>query len=142
MAIVSQKMGPGTLKLDTAGSLDVSCQVVSCVVSCEENVDTSDTVDFLCGEQLAGDESITYTWTLDATLLQDLTAGAFVAWSWTNKGLEKAFEFIPNTVAARKVTGTIVVVPIAIGGDSKKRNTSDVTWRGVTGSDFTFAAAS
>jgi hypothetical protein len=133
-------MGPGTLKLDSGLSLDVSCQVVSCVVSCEENVDTSDAVDVLCGEQLAGEDSLTYSWQLEATMLQDLTAAAFIAWSWTNKGLEKGFEFIPNTVAARKITGTIIVVPIAIGGESKKRNTSDITWRGKTGQDFVFAA--
>lgn len=140
MAIVTQKMGPGTLKLDTSGSLDVSCQVVSCVVSCEENVETADVVDVLCGEQLAGDESITYSWTLEATMLQDTTATAFIAWSWTNKGLEKPFEFIPNTAAARKVTGTIVVTPVAIGGEAKTRPTSDVTWRGKTGQDFVLAA--
>jgi hypothetical protein len=140
MAIQSFKMGPGTLKLDTSGSLDVSCQVVACTVTCEENVDTTDAVDVLCGEQLAGDETVTYSWTLEATLLQDIAASGVVAWSWTNKGVEKPFEFIPNTVGARKVTGTIVPVPIAVGGEAKQRPTSDLTWRGKTGQDFVLAA--
>lgn len=139
MAIQSFKMGPGTLKLGPAGVLDVSCQVVSCVVSCEENVDTEDDVDVLCGEVLTGDETITYAWALEATLLQDLAAAGVVAWSFTNKGAEMAFEFIPNTVGARKVTGTIIPVPISVGGESKTRPTSDISWRGKRGVDFVLA---
>lgn len=140
MAVQSFKMGPGTLKLDTSGTLDVSCQVVSCVVSCEENVDAGDDVDLLCGEVLEGDEDVTYSWTLEATLVQDIAAAGVVDWSWTNKGVEKTFEFIPNTAGARKITGTIVPVPISVGGEAKTRPTSDISWRGKKGEDFTLAA--
>ena len=139
MAIVSYKMGPGTLTLGT-GPLDVSCQVVSCVVSCSENVDTGETVDVLCGEQLTDEDTITYSWTLEATFVQDIAASASVAWSWTNKGTEQTFTFIPNTVGARKVTGTVIPVPISVGGAAKTRPTSDFTWRGKTGVDFVLAA--
>lgn len=136
MTIQSYKLGPGTLKFGVGLATDASCQVKSCKVTCTENVDTEDTVDVLCGEQLIGDESITRTWSLEATIIQDLAAAGFVDWSWTNKGTEQGFEFIPNTVGARKVTGTIVVNPLDVGGDAKTRPTSDLKWRGKTGQDF------
>jgi hypothetical protein len=141
MTVQSYKMGPGTLVFDTGGSLDVSCQVTSCTIVAAENVATDDDLDLLCGEMLLGDETVTFTWTLNANLVQDLAASGVIAWSYTNKGLEKAFKFIPNTVSARMVTGTIKVVPITIGGDAKKRPTSDITWRGKRGQDFAFGAA-
>lgn len=139
MAIQSYKMGPGTLTFDTGGSQAVSAQVASCEVTCEENVETGDAVDVLTGERLEGDETITFTWTLDATIVQDLAAAGFVTWSWTNAGLAKEFEFIPNTAAARKVTGTVMVVPIKIGGAAKTRPQSDLSWRSQTGTAFALA---
>jgi hypothetical protein len=139
MTVQSYKLGPGTLKFGAGLATDASCQVVSCEVVAAENVTTGDDVDLLCGEQLLGDETVTFTWTLNANLVQDIAAAGVVAWSWTNKGTEQGFEFIPNTVSARKVTGTINVVPIRIGGDAKKKNTSDISWRGKRGVDFVLA---
>lgn len=139
MTIQSYKMGPGTLKFDTGLSQVVSTQVSSCEVECEENVETGDAVDVLTGERLEGDETITFTWTLSATIIQDLAAAGFVTWSWTNAGLAKGFEFIPNTVGARKVTGTVMVVPIKIGGAAKTRPTSDLSWRSQAGTAFVLA---
>lgn len=141
MAIQSYKMGPGTLKFDTGLSQVVSAQVASCEVECEENVDTSDAVDVLTGERLEGDETITFTWTLSATVIQDLASAGFVTWSWTNAGQAKGFEFVPSTAVGRKVTGTVMVVPIKIGGQSKTRPKSDLSWRNQTGTTFALAAA-
>lgn len=129
MAIKSYKMGPGTLKLGPAGIQDVSCQVTNMRVEWDESVDTTDAVDVLCGEQLAAEETATYTATLAGNILQDIDAAGVVAYSWTNKGVNVVFEFIPNTVAARKVTGTVRVVPITLGGDVKSRPRSDISWK-------------
>lgn len=128
MPIQSYKMGPGLLKLGAAGVLDVSCQVTALTISASENVDETDPVPVLCGEELPGDTTVTYTWAMAGTLLQDLTALGVVDWSWTNKGATMAFLFVPNTVAARKVSGSIRVAPIAIGGEAKTRPTSDIEW--------------
>jgi hypothetical protein len=127
MAIKSFKMGPGTLKFGTGGTQDASCQVRSCRVVPSENVDTTDDLIMLCGETLKGDQTVTYTYTLEATLLQDIDAAGIVAYSWTNKGVDVAVEFIPNTASLRKVTGTVRMAPIAIGGDSNTRPTSDIS---------------
>lgn len=129
MAIQSYKLGPGTLKLGAAGVMDVSCQVTNCKVEASENVTTDEAVNVLCGEQLAASDSVALEWTLSFNLLQDIAAAASVAWTWTNASTEQAFEFIPNTVGARKVTGTARVIPLAIGGDVKTRPRSDATWK-------------
>lgn len=135
----SYKMGPGTLKFDTGLATIVSLQVTDCEVEAEENVEKDDDVDVLTGDKLTGDETITFTWKLSVTVLQKLVAGSFVTWSWTNAGLAKDFEFIPNTVEGRKITGTIMVVPIKIGGKAKTRPTSELTWRGQPGVPFALA---
>lgn len=130
MAIESFKMGPGTLKFDVGGTVkDVSCQITSGRVVPTADVETTDAIDVLCGEEIPEEEEVDYTWTLEFTVVQDISATSFVAWSWTNKGLTKTFEFIPNTASARKVTGSVRVDPVALGGDVKKRNTSDNTWK-------------
>lgn len=140
MPIQSYKLGPGTLTLGAAGVMDVSCQITSGRVVPEEVVNTTDAVPVLCGEELPAEDTVSYTYALEATLLQDLAAAGVVDWSWTNKGTEQPFEFIPNTVAARKVTGTVRVIPIAIGGEvGGARPTSDIAWK-CTGAEPVFGA--
>jgi hypothetical protein len=129
MPINSHLLGPGTLELG-AGPLDVSAQLTACRVNPSENVTETDPIKVLSGEQLDGDESVDFSFTLEGTLLQDLAAAGVVAWSWTNMGTEQPFTFIPNDAAARQVQGIVKVVPISIGGDEiEKRMTSDFTWR-------------
>jgi hypothetical protein len=125
MAVLSYKLGPGTLTIGT-GPLDVSAQVTKCIVEADENVDTVDAIDVLSGEQIAAEDTASYKWKLSATFVQDtLAAAGLVDFTWTNAGVNIPFKFIPATAIARKVTGTIRCVPLAIGGDVKKRNTSD-----------------
>lgn len=128
MTVQSYKMGPGTLKLGTAGVLDTSCQVSAFRVTASEDVTSDDDLDLLCGEVLQGDETVDYSWEVTGTMVQDLAAAGVVAWSWTNKGTWMDFEFIPNTVTARKVTGQLRPIPLDVGGDAKTRPTSDFTW--------------
>ena len=129
MAVASQKLGPGTLKFNT-GADDFSAQVTGCKVNPSESVATTDAVDVLSGDQIAAKDTVTYEYTISGTFIGDLTALGVIDWSWTNAGVEQDFEFIPNTAAARKVTGTCRVIPLAIGGDEiKARPTSDFEWK-------------
>lgn len=129
MTVQSYKMGPGTFKLGEDGVKDVSCQVTSLIVAASENVDKDDDIDTLCGDSITGEESVTYTWTVSGNLVQDLAASGVVAYTWTNKGTVVDFEFIPNTVGDRAVTGQVRLVPISVGGDVKSRPTSDFEWQ-------------
>jgi hypothetical protein len=125
MTILSHKLGPGTLNLGS-GPLDASGQCTAFAIEPEESVDAVDAIDVLSGEQLAAEETASYKYKAVATFLQDtLAVGGLVDYTWANAGATVAFEFIPNDVLTQKVTGFLRVIPLKIGGDVKKRNTSD-----------------
>jgi hypothetical protein len=128
MPAVSYKMGPGTFKLGTAGAFDVSCQVTNLIVAASENVESTDPIAVLCGETIDAEDTVTYSWTVSGKLVQDISATGVVDYTWDNKGTVVDFEFIPNTVGARKVTGEVRLVPLAVGGDVNSRPTSDFEW--------------
>lgn len=128
MPVKSVKLGPGTLTLGPTGTpMDASCQLQNGVVAWDK--DKADDITVLCGDVVAG--GTTYTATFAGTFLQDLGAtSGLVEWSWTNKGTEQDFEFVPNTAAAKGVTGKVIVDPIAVGStdDYGATMTSDFEW--------------
>lgn len=131
MPVVTHQLGPGSLTLG-AGAMEVNAQLTSCQVNPAENVEETDAIKVLSGETVDGTESATYTFTLSGTFLQDLgAASSVVAFSWTNMGTEQPFTFVPNTAAAQEVSGTLVVVPLTIGGEEVDAApmASDFTWR-------------
>lgn len=130
MAISSYKFGPGVFTIG-AGPLDISAQVTKGVVKWTESVDTTDAINTLDGSQIPEEEAASYKAQIDLTVLQDsLAAGAMVDYTWTNKGSNVAFKFIPANANNRKITGTLRVMPIDVGGDEfGKRPTSDVTFQ-------------
>lgn len=130
MVVNHHELGPGTLTLGT-GPLAISAQVLSCKVVPTENVTTREARKVLSGEELPESSSQTYSATLQGTFLQDLAAVAsVVAWSWTNRGTDQAVTFVPNTAAGAEVNGTVIPVPLQIGGDEVEADMeADFTWR-------------
>lgn len=126
MPIKSYKL-KGTLTIGTT-PLDVSCQLTSCSVNPTENVDTEDAIHVLCGDTLPSVDTVDYTYTLSGTFLQDLASGGVVDFTWTHKGQEVAFVFVPDDTGADKVNGTVRVIPLTIGGEVPSRPTSDFEW--------------
>jgi hypothetical protein len=121
------KLGPGTLSIGETGTLvDFTCQITGAVV--EWSVDVGDDTPVLCGETVPGER--TYSSTLSGTLYQDLgDAAGIVAYSWAHKGEEVPFTFVPSTAAADEVSGTVIVDPLSVGGDTAGENmTSDFEW--------------
>lgn len=120
------KTGPGTLVVGEVGSeVDFSAQVLSAVVSWSK--EKADDRKVLSGETVAG--ATTYTASLSVTILQDLAlAAGIVAFSWANKGEEHPFTFVPNTVADKEVTGTVVIDPVDIGGEVDTDAESEFEW--------------
>lgn len=127
--IKSYRVGPGQLRLGDGGAQDASAQLTNCRVEWAEQVNTPDPINVLSGEQLTDSEEATYTATLVGNVLQDIDAAGLVSYTWTNRGNEVPFVFVPNDVEARQVTGTVVLVPLTLGGDAKARPQSDFTWR-------------
>jgi hypothetical protein len=127
MPIATYSVTDGVLEIG-AGPLDVSCQVKSLTIEPTENVTTDEAVHVLCGETLPASDTADYTYKMKGSILQDLTTGGFVDYTWNHIGDEVPFTFCPNTTEARQVTGTVRVIPLTIGGESPKRATSDFEW--------------
>lgn len=130
MPIKSYLLGPGELELGSA-PLDASSQMRQVVVKAAEKVTTSEPIPVLSGEELAGDEDVSYDWTIVLTFLQDVSDNGTLDWSWENKGTPQAFKFTPSTTEGRACTGILVPVPLDLGGtvDKTKRPESTATWR-------------
>lgn len=129
LTVKTYTVGPGVLTIGEVGTpLDLSAQVKSVKVT--PKVNKEDDTPVLSGATLEGDR--TYDWTLSATLLQDLSDGGLIEYSWANAGTEVPFTFTPSTAAGKAVTGTLVVDPVELGGDAKTKPTSDVEW-GIVG---------
>lgn len=129
MAVNYFAMGAGTLKLGPAGVQNASGQVTECAVVPSETLKTTEAVPTLDNSEIPKEDLATIEWTLEGNLVQDIAAASFLAYTWTQSGNTLAFEFIPNTVAARKVTGNLVMVPIKLGGAVKTKPQSDFKWR-------------
>lgn len=125
MPAKAQKLGPGVLRLGPeATQLDISCQVTNAVLSPDK--DTEDAVTVLCGDTIPG--ASTYNWKLSGTALVDVTSGGIVEWTWANKNKIAVFEFVPNSDAGASFAGSVVVDPLAVGGDSGKNMSQDFEW--------------
>ncbi len=126
MAGKATKLGPGTLIIgETATSLDMSCQLSAAKV--EWDKDKEDDTPVLCGESIAG--GVEYTAKLTGTVLLDLSPTGMVDFTWTNKGTQMPFVFVPNTVEGTQVSGDLIVDPLDVGGDEVKKNmTVDFEW--------------
>lgn len=123
------KFGPGTFKLGpTATETDFSCQVQSMGVNVDK--DEGDSVTVLCGDQIPG--GVTYTYTLAGTVLQDLAvADGLAQYTWDHGGETVEFEFVPSTSAVTAIAGSVRIDPISLGtsdGAVGDNLTSDFEW--------------
>lgn len=130
------QLGPGSLTFDAPGGgsvlLDMSAQVTKCSIAAKG--DSDDPTPVLSGGQVVG--ARTYAWTLSAELFQDAAKDGVIDWSWRNAGAETTFTFTPSA-GGEKVTGRVQVDPIDLGGDVKKKNTSEIEWTITTTPSFT-----
>jgi hypothetical protein len=129
MPITAQKLGTGTLSLGS-GPLDASLQVTGCKVTASEQVQAGEATKVLGGGEVSAPESVSFTYALEGTILQDLIPGGVVAWSWANKGTEQPFTFTPVNGGA-VITGVVKPVPLQVGDDEVDADYMDAafTWR-------------
>lgn len=117
------KLGPGLLTLGETGTpKEFGTQVSEATLAPE--YDSDDPINVLSGDEYAGDE--TEAWTLSVVLYQDYTAESLNLWLYDNAGLEVPFTFVPSKDGVIQATGKIKVRAGSIGGEVKKRNTSEV----------------
>lgn len=126
MAVNTITVGPGSLTIGASTALvNFSGQVTACRLV--PSVDQGDNIAVLSGESVAGDR--TESFTLEGTLLQDFgTANGTTEKLFTMRGQTHVFEFTPATAKGKKITGSLVVEAIEIGGDVNTKPTSDFTF--------------
>ena len=118
-------VGPGVLTVGEAGDLiTLQAQCRSCLLTPSAN--TEDDVYVLSDEVIPGE--MTFTESMKVLLVQDLTSGGINSWSRVHAGESVPFVFRPSNAVARQVTGTLRVVPVAIGGDVRTRAEAEVEW--------------
>jgi hypothetical protein len=112
MAVIVDKLGPGTLTLGSAPS-DFSLQVSrAALVPESEEEDATPTL----GEPEPVPD-ITTTWTLEGDAISDWAdETGFINYCFDNAGTEVPFEFVPNTGKAVQWTGTVQVRAMTVGG--------------------------
>lgn len=126
MVVKSSQLGPGSLTLgQPASSREWGGQLTKCAItpdtSFEDNIPTLD------GSELSGDA--TTAWALSGTILQDYELDSLEDFAYTNRLKDVPFVFTPSNAGKREYSGMCTVVPIMVGGDVKKRNTSDFEFR-------------
>lgn len=124
----STKLGPGTLKIGATGTeIDVSCQLNGGRIT--TNVDTGDSVTTLCGTTEPGATTFDYEFTGNLNTDQARGADGLFALSWSAKGTEQGFVYVPNTAEGTSATGTLIITPLDFGADAfGDRMASDFTW--------------
>lgn len=129
MPIKASKLGPGRLTFGAAGDAqEFGAQTTATAI--EPDVDETDPVYVLSGEQMDGEDD--YTYNLTGTALQDYSGmTSWIVWCKENQGVTMPFEFIPNNEQGLKVTGTVKIRPVKLGGDVREKNTSDFEFKGV-----------
>lgn len=127
MAVSAPKVGVGTFTIGAAGLLtNFSSQVTS--IKLVPSADTSDPIFTLSGESVSGDFSETYT--IEGTLIQDFgTTASKVEWLYAHTGETHVFEFDPATSGLTKITGSLVVTAVEIGGDVNSKPQSDFSFQ-------------
>ena len=123
MAVKTITVGPGALTIGSDLNItNFESQVTAARLV--PNVDTEDAINVLSGEQVAGDRSESFT--LEGSMLQDFgDTDSKTEWLFTHRGEEHPFSFQPNSSKGKKITGTLVVEAIEIGGDARTKAQSD-----------------
>jgi hypothetical protein len=119
-------VGPGALTIGAAAALtNFSGQITQCTL--KPKIEKEDPINVLSGEQVPGDR--TESFTLDGTLLQDFgAASSTTEWLWEHRGQTHDFKYTPSTAGGRTITGRLEVEPIDIGGEVKKKPTSEFSF--------------
>lgn len=123
MAIETMKVGPGKLSIGDADDLtQFESQILSAIL--EPEVEKGDPITVLSGEKRSGNR--TEAWKLTGNMLQDLGAtDSRTEWLFDHRGEDHPFEYAPNNAKGKKVTGTLTVEAVAIGGDVDENGESE-----------------
>lgn len=120
--MATRTLGPGSLKIGLVAS---PREFATDLTKTELTPDTSsdDDVDLLDGSIESGED--TTKWALSGTLLQDYELDSLELYCFDHQGEEMPFVFTPNNEGAVSWSGMVKIRPVKVGGDVKKKNSSD-----------------
>lgn len=116
------KLGPGLLTFGATASAQEFGGHCS-TASIEPEHETDDDTPVLSGDTLAGD-AVT-NWTIKGEFVQTYGTGSLAVWAAKNNGAVLPFVFVPTTEGKVRVAGECTIRATKIGGEAKKRNTSE-----------------
>lgn len=124
--ITAHKLGPGSLKFgDTGDAQEFAVRLTSCTVA--PTWADPEVTPVLSGDQVSDPGE--FEGTISGSIFQDFEMSGLVAWTWENKFEDLPFTFIPRNEGGIKVTGTVQIMPLSIGGDVKTANQSEFEWK-------------
>ena len=138
MAVESHTLGPGQLTIGATGTpRQFGAAVKSATL--KPSVKDGDTIYVLSGDELIdeGEE----TWTLEGSVFQSYDTNSLIAWCAENSGETLPFTFRARSDKPLTATGQLIVRSIGYGGESKKRNESDFSFRVLGAPAFTTTPA-
>lgn len=122
MTVKASRLGPGHLTLGSAGTIqEFGSQVTKMELAPE--YDDGDVVAVLSGEELAEDDD--ESWKLSGEFYQEHSMTGLVAWCKEHSGQRLPFTFTPEDGEEFIVTGECKVRAVKVGGEVKKRNTTE-----------------
>lgn len=95
-------------------------------VTLNPKADSDDPIDFLDGHSESAAQTV--KWTLEGTIKENFSKTGLQAWCFTNKGKTMPFKFWPNNEGDLGFQGSVLIAPMAIGGDVKKKNDQDFSF--------------
>jgi len=126
MVAKSHVLGPGSLKIgETASQREIAAQLTK--FSLEPKTDFEDDVPVLSGETVPGDA--TTEWSAKGTVNQDFDKESLEMYCYKNRLQDLPFIYTPSNDHDVSWSGVLTVVPLTVGGDVKKKNTSDFEFR-------------
>lgn len=118
-------LGPGSLLIgDPASAQKFDADATNAVLT--PKADTDDKSDFLDGTSEAGAQTV--SWTLDGSIKENFSADSLQSWCFDNAGKTMPFTFVPNLDGAIGFSGDVLIAPLAVGGDVKKKNDQDFSF--------------
>ena len=115
-------LGPGSLKIGvTATAREWAGELTK--TSLEVDTSSEDPTPTLDGGEIDGED--TYAYSLKGTIMQSFDFDSLEKFCHENKGKVLPFVFTPNNAGGIDWSGSVKIRPVNIGGDVKKKNTSD-----------------
>jgi hypothetical protein len=118
---ISQNLGPGSLKLGSAGS-EREFAASTTKTELKPEYKTEDPVPLLSGDSYVPEG--TWAGSIEGEFYQEFSMESLVAWTYENAGATLPFVFRPNNKGALAFKGKCVISPVSVGGDAGKANTA------------------